>query len=159
MKSEDNVVYDAGEESAKTDCKIKLVGREIPTIDLSNRTKLIAYCREKISDCAMEEFHMLCANSSLKLISDICISEGDVGSVNAYARKIAAGALLSNATNVFFCHNHPGGTCAPSCEDIASTTKLINVLKMFDILVLDHLIITPSDSYSMAMHGDVKFGL
>lgn len=157
MKSEDYVVYDAGEpqEYAKVDCKIKLVGREIPTIDLSNRSKLVEYCRKQISDCAMEEIHMICVNSSLKMISDICISEGNIGSVNAYPGKIAAGALLSNATGVFFYHNHPGGRCAPSADDIASTNMIIKALKMFEIHVYDHLIITPTDSYSMMVHGDI----
>ena len=45
-------------------------------------------------------------------------------------------ALNYNAHSVLLCHNHPGGTCAPSQEDIASTLQLQRLLNGVGILVL-----------------------
>ena len=66
--------------------------------------------------------------------------------------------LNFNAHSVFFCHNHPGGTCGPSPEDIATTLQLPRMLSSVDVLVLDHLIVAGSNTYSMAQHGDLEFG-
>ena len=68
-------------------------------------------------------------------------------------------ALNYNAHSVFFCHNHPGGTCAPSTEDVASTIQLQRLLNGVGILVLDHIIVAGTNTYSMAQHGDIDVRL
>ena len=66
-------------------------------------------------------------------------------------------ALNYNAHSVLLCHNHPGGTCAPSPEDISSTLQLQRLLNGVGILVLDHIIVAGSNTYSMIEHGDIDY--
>ena len=66
-------------------------------------------------------------------------------------------ALNYNAHSVLLCHNHPGGTCAPSQEDINSTVQLQKLLQGVNILVLDHIIVAGDKTYSMIQHGDIDY--
>lgn len=51
-------------------------------------------------------------------------------------------ALELGATGMILVHNHPSGNLQPSKQDKNITRKLINAAATFDILVLDHLIIS-----------------
>ncbi|MDT0691823.1 JAB domain-containing protein, partial [Salegentibacter sp. F188] len=51
-------------------------------------------------------------------------------------------------------HNHPSGTLRPSEADKRLTEKIKNAAGLFDIKVLDHLIITPDgEFFSFADEG------
>ena len=58
-------------------------------------------------------------------------------------------ALLQNAVSILVCHNHPGGTLAPSNDDLEATRSLVAVGNLLGIRVLDHLIISPDDYVSL----------
>lgn len=166
MRNEDAVQYDASavqaapsiisDEKMLSSAKIKLVGHEEPTKRICNAYELEAYCINLLSDCAVEEFHVICVNAQCQIICETTISTGSLSEVSAYPRVIATVALLSNAHSVFLTHNHPGGTCSPSREDIVSTNNIIKSLKLFSIRVLDHMIITPGGAaYSMTRNRDI----
>ena len=168
MKNETAVVYDAlsvsasarSEEvrtfSAMCDARIALHGYKTPSRVISNRAALEDYCRELIGSEAMESFRVICIDAQCRLIGESEISSGSLSEVAAYPRKIVTIALLMNAHSVFLTHNHPGGTCAPSREDISSTVMIKKLLSQLDIHVLDHCIVTPDGgSYSMVQHGDI----
>lgn len=57
-------------------------------------------------------------------------------------------ALELGATGMILVHNHPSGNLQPSKQDKNITRKLINAAATFDILVLDHLIISEKGYYS-----------
>lgn len=54
------------------------------------------------------------------------------------------------ATSVILVHNHPSGNINPSGDDINLTSKIKAGLKLLNIDVLDHIILTDGDVYSMA---------
>lgn len=67
-----------------------------------------------------------------------------VGSPNQSAVFIAnifRPLLLSNAVSCILVHNHPAGTMHPSSADTALTDKVIEIGKLLEIPLLDHLII------------------
>lgn len=61
-----------------------------------------------------------------------------------------ATALKCGASALILSHNHPSGNLKPSKQDIDITTKIKNAAKLFEINVLDHLILTDSEYYSFA---------
>lgn len=124
---------------------------------ICNRQQLETYCKSLIMGERIEKFYVICVNAQCKVIGTRCISTGSLSEVSAYPRLVTETALNYNAHSVFFTHNHPGGTCAPSTEDIASTLQLKKLLNGLGIQVLDHLIIAGASSYSMAQHGDITF--
>ena len=62
-------------------------------------------------------------------------------STNVRIGEIFKEAIRRNASGIIVCHNHPSGDPEPSPEDIAVTRQIIEVGKLLDIDVLDHLII------------------
>ena len=106
-----------------------------------------------------ERFHVIAMNARCHVLGCRKISEGSLSEVSAYPRSVAETVLNYNAHSVIFCHNHPGGTCAPSPKDIASTLQLQRMLNSMGIMVLDHIIVAGSEPYSMAQHGDIELGM
>lgn len=69
-------------------------------------------------------------------------------------RQIVFTALKVNATNVVIAHNHPSGNLKISKEDISVTNKLKEALKIFDITLLDSLVLT-SSSYKSIINDNI----
>ncbi len=130
-------------------------GEELKRI--TNRRELEQYCRSMLLGERNERFYVICVDAQCRVLGTRKISEGSLSEVSAYPRSVVETALNYNAHSVFFCHNHPGGTCAPSTEDIASTIQLQRILNGVGVLVLDHVIIAGTQAYSMSAHGDLDF--
>lgn len=57
------------------------------------------------------------------------------------ADAIARAAILCNASGVLLAHNHPSGDPTPSPEDVRATKELDTALRLFDVAVLDHVVV------------------
>ena len=125
---------------------------------IANRRELEYYCKGMQLGKRIEEFWVICVNAQCRVLGQQRISTGSLSEVSAYPRLVMEAVMNYNAHSVFFCHNHPGGTCAPSREDIASTLQLQRMLSGVDVMVLDHMIVAGAEVYSMAQHGDLEFG-
>lgn len=64
--------------------------------------------------------------------------------------KIATMAALSGASAVLLIHNHPSGDVHPSASDRKITERIKTALKLIDVEVIDHVIISTGDYYSFA---------
>ena len=62
-------------------------------------------------------------------------------------------ALTVRAPIVVIAHNHPSGNLNPSLEDRKLTEQVAEASKLFDIRVLDHLIVTSESFYSLSDNG------
>ena len=124
---------------------------------ISNSREAEAYCRSLLLGERTEHFYVIGLNARCKLNGHQLISEGSLNEVSAYPRRVVETALNLNAHSVLLCHNHPGGTCAPSPEDITSTIQLQRVLNALGIMVLDHIIVAANSTYSMIQHGDIDY--
>ena len=115
------------------------------------------YCKGLLMGERNEQFYVICLDAQCRVLGRRKVSEGTLSEVSAYPRTVMEAALMSNAHSVLLCHNHPGGTCAPSHEDVASTLQLQRLLNGVNILVLDHLIVAGEKVYSMIQHGDIDY--
>ena len=70
-----------------------------------------------------------------------------------YPAEIAKKALLGNASGVVLSHNHPAGTLVASNSDKSITNDVVQALKVLDIRVLDHVIITENGWLSFSQEG------
>ena len=87
-----------------------------------------------------ESVRILCLNASGKVVRRARIAEGDVNAVHFPIRKLVEEALACKAVSVILAHNHPGGTMAPSQEDLDATKAAKAALETVGIRLLDHLI-------------------
>ena len=115
------------------------------------------YCLSLLAGRRTEAFYVIALNARCHVLGTRMISEGSLSEVSAYPRSVVETALNYNAHSVLLSHNHPGGTCAPSPEDIASTLQIQRLLNGIGILVLDHIIVANQNTYSMIQHGDIDY--
>ncbi len=81
---------------------------------------------------------------------------GAVNSVFIDTKEIVRTALLSASEKVILVHNHPTNSIEPSKPDKHITAVSMGLLKVFNIQLLDHIIVTEHDFYSMKGMG--QFG-
>ena len=130
--------------------------REIPD-RISNSREAENYCMSLLAGERLENFYVIALNAKCNVLGKRKIATGSLSEVNAYPRLVLETALNYNAHSILLSHNHPGGTCAPSTEDIASTQQLQRLLSGVGILVLDHIIVAGDRTYSMIQHGDIDY--
>ena len=124
---------------------------------ISNSREAENYCMSLLAGERLENFYVIALNAKCNVLGRRRISMGSLSEVSAYPRLVMETALNYNAHSILLCHNHPGGTCAPSPEDIASTLQLQRLLNGVNILVLDHIIVAGDRTYSMIQHGDIDY--
>jgi len=115
------------------------------------------YLREDFRDLDHEESWILLLNAANLPLAKKMITVGTIKSTQIDHRRIIKEALLTNATAIILFHNHPSGTPAPSVADINETNKLRKACDIFDISLLDHIILTDKSYYSFAEETQNKF--
>ena len=63
-------------------------------------------------------------------------------------RQIFATCLQHKATGMILYHNHLSGSSLPSLNDIQRTRDLQQICKIFEIRLIDHIIISDREYYS-----------
>jgi DNA repair protein RadC len=108
---------------------------------LSSWPQLISYCRTKMAEKTIEEFHVLFLDKKNQIIADEIMSRGTVDHVPVYPRDIIKRALELDASGIILVHNHPSGDPSPSRADIDMTSKINKMAQSFSLKLHDHLII------------------
>ena len=106
-----------------------------------------------IDDPTKEHFMVAYLNQGNIVVKMERISTGGITRTLADPKVIFKTALLKEATAIMLCHNHPSGVARASADDREMTRKIIAAAKIFDIRVLDHLIIGENSYFSFAEHG------
>ena len=115
------------------------------------------YLREDLRNLDHEESWILLLNSANLPLAKKMITVGTIKSTQIDHRRIIKEALLTNATAIILFHNHPSGTPVPSVADINETNKLRKACDIFDISLLDHIILTDESYYSFSDETQNKF--
>jgi DNA repair protein RadC len=102
-----------------------------------------------------EHFYAVFLKSDNEVIGDKLIGLGTTGSAPADLKDIARTGVLTNASAVILVHNHPSNNDSATPDDKRLTQKIQRGLEIFDIKVLDHVIITQTGHYSMKQAGDI----
>ncbi len=100
-----------------------------------------------------EEFWVIFIDRAGHVVRMEKVSQGGTFQTTVDVTIIMKHAILSQASSMILCHNHPSGTLRPSIEDDRLTKRITDAAKLFDIRVNDHLIITDGNFYSYADHG------
>ncbi|SEM97710.1 DNA repair protein RadC [Chitinophaga rupis] len=106
-----------------------------------------------LSDYAHEAFFVVYLNHNCRVLHYRCISNGGMCSTIVDPKLIFKEALELSASRLLLCHNHPSGSLSPSFADIGLTRKLKEAGKLFDIDVMDHIIVSEAGYYSMVEEG------
>lgn len=109
--------------------------------------------RLQLATKEFEVFAVVFLSSQHQVIEVNEMFNGTIDSASVYPREVAKRALEVNAAAVILSHNHPSDSVKPSQADIALTSRIQEGLELFDIKVLDHIIVTRTGSCSFAERG------
>jgi len=132
------------------------LGRRKSNLDSLERIKITssktAYqlFQKRLSDLPHEEFWLLILNRANQVIKEEFISKGGINGTIVDVRLICKSAIENNASGIIIAHNHPSGQILPSKQDKEITIKLKSALILFDVSLLDHLIIGDLNYFSFA---------
>ena len=118
-----------------------------PNTPIKGSAQAAGFLREDLRALDHEESWILLLNSANLPLAKKMITVGTIKSTQ----------MLTNATAIILFHNHPSGTPVPSVADINETNKLRKACDIFDISLLDHIILTDESYYSFADETQNKF--
>lgn len=93
-----------------------------------------------VRELAQESFHVIMLNAKNRVVNRHMVSLGIADASLVHPREVFRQAIVDNAASIVLLHNHPSGDPTPSAEDIRITRQLIEVGKIVDIKILDHVI-------------------
>ncbi|WP_294964887.1 JAB domain-containing protein [uncultured Gilliamella sp.] len=99
--------------------------------------------RENKIDQEKEHLWMIGMNQAGYILYIELIALGTYKSVDVEPMNVFRVAVMKNASRVILVHNHPSGSLTPSEADKDITDRLIQVGRILNIDLIDHLIITP----------------
>ena len=111
------------------------------------------FLRAKLQYKKHEVFAVIFLNRSNKINHFEIVSEGGITGTVADPRIILKKALSHDAVSLVLCHNHPSGSVKPSRQDEELTQKIKNAALLFDIKVIDHIIVSEDGYFSFADEG------
>lgn len=89
-----------------------------------------------------EEFWVVAMNQASRIIKKVQISVGAIDQTTADIRLIIRVLIDTGATQFAAVHNHPSGNTKPSREDERLTNNLKKAAEIFDIRMIDHVIVS-----------------
>ena len=84
------------------------------------------------------------------------ISVGSLTASVVHPREVFKAAIQQTAASIILVHNHPSGDPTPSKEDIEVTARMVQVGRVMDIPVLDHIILGNDNYISLKEKGVIK---
>ncbi len=120
---------------------------------LTTRKAAVNYCIRLLEGEKRELFYVICLNGQMETLGAALVAKGSISDVPAYPRIVLDAVLTRNAHGVLLCHNHPGGSLAPSQADLDATATLSRLLGEIEVTLVDHIIVSDGEALSMVRNG------
>jgi DNA repair protein RadC len=173
LANADHNLYQLGKQPFADFCKVKGMGpakaiilasaielgrrraacSPMEAVKFGSSPDIFRYLGPRIADLEYEEFWVLYLNKGHRLIQAIPHFKGGMTSVVVDVKLIMRKAVELGALTMVLAHNHPSGRKQPSQHDIDITRKMKDACMLFDIILLDHMIIAGKDYFSFADEG------
>jgi len=167
-------LQDLARASAQDLMKVKGVGeakavKMVASFEIYRRKSAQKFSRQKLNSAEAvfqflgptlayldhEVFYVLHLNRNHELKSAKKLFVGGVNATVIDTRIVFRKAITELASSIILVHNHPSGNLKPSQPDRNITRKCQEAGKLFDIPVLDHVIISSRGYYSFANSGEM----
>lgn len=109
--------------------------------------------RENKIDRNREHLWTISLDNANKVLNIELVSMGTINQTLVEPMEVFSVPLQKRAVKIIIVHNHPSGEVKPSEADKDITDRLIQVGKIMNVPVLDHLIITEKTYFSFADSG------
>lgn len=106
-----------------------------------------------IGDLHNEEFWIVAINNASRIIKKVQVSVGGIDQTSADVRLIMRVLIDTGASQFAAVHNHPSGNPKPSNDDKKLTEQVKKAAEIFNIRMMDHVIVTNNGYYSFCDEG------
>lgn len=147
-----------GRRAEQIQCAIE-VGRRVASANksidetISSSDDVVRIMQPMLKELKYEECWAIYLTNSNRIIERSRISQGGVQATVVDHRLIVKRALELLSTRIIIVHNHPSGSATPSSADFDITERIKRATALFDIQLLDHIIISATESYSFKSSG------
>ena len=128
-------------------------GRAAAVDTVATSEDVVRLFRPQLERLAHEECWVIYLTASNRIIERQRVSQGGVTATVVDHRLIVKRALELLATQLILIHNHPSGAAEASAQDRLLTEKVARAAALFDIRLLDHLIISREGDFSFLRAG------
>ena len=105
---------------------------------------------QEIKDAIQEHLLLICLNIRNNVRNIRLIGVGHSHGISVDSKEIVRIALLTASDKVILVHNHPSNGLSASREDLHISNVTNKLLKVFNIELVDHIIVTENNYISMA---------
>ncbi|MDR0668089.1 MAG: DNA repair protein RadC [Prevotellaceae bacterium] len=137
------------------------LGRRRAATDAERKTTIrsaadvVACMGPRLADLPHEELWSLLLNRANQVLEKCKISQGGLHATVTDVRLILKPAIEKVAAGLVLVHNHPSANPTPSPDDRLLTERVKKAAELFDIRIIDHVIVAGNDYYSFAEQGAV----
>ena len=114
---------------------------------------VVLYLKSNMQYLKCEEFRILFLNNSNHLLNDIVMQKGTIDNVNINNREIIQKCIECGAKNIILVHNHISCDPTPSKYDLLCTKVIQESCAIFNINIIDHIIIAKGNIASFKNLG------
>jgi len=123
---------------------------------IRNSVDAYSLIKPYLSDLIREEFWVFHLNRASNVVLAEKLSIGGVSGTTVDIRLLFKSALERLTSSIILAHNHPSDQMRPSRSDFELTKQVVKAGKLFNIDVVDHLIVGSSTFYSFADEGKLN---
>ena len=123
---------------------------------VASDSDVVRLMKPQLGSLQHEECWALYLASSGRVLERMRISQGGVQATVVDCKLIIKRALELLAVQIVLVHNHPSGCVEPSGQDIALTERVSAAANLFDIRLLDHVIISRGAHFSFRARNMIK---
>jgi DNA repair protein RadC len=127
------------------------------TVQIHTSVQAARLLRDHLDDLDHEQLWALYLDGQHRLINGQMLTKGTLTFTPIDARTVLKRALICDARAVILGHNHPSGNARPSASDIKHTDVIRKACDVFDIELVDHIIIAEDAYFSFADEIITKF--
>lgn len=120
---------------------------------LSSERRVLAFLRLEMAHLHHEQVRALHLDARNHLVREEVVSNGCINHSQVHVRQIVRRALELGTVSIILVHNHPSGNHEASDQDVTLTRALLVAAKLFEIRVLDHIIVGRAGASSFKAMG------
>lgn len=122
--------------------------------DVVNQPEVLTkWLRHQLGNSLQEEFLVVYLDAANHIIKYKILFKGTCDASMVSPREVFKEAYLNISTKMILVHNHPSGNLVPSQADIQLTKRMIEISKIMNVQIIDHIIVASHGYFSFAKEG------
>lgn len=118
-----------------------LLRPDLSATPLSNSERVFERYGQQLMASPIERFMVVCVDAKNRPRAEREVARGGRTSCQVDPAEVFRLLVSESASGAIFIHNHPSGDPEPSRQDLELTRRLIAAGSLFEIRILDHLIV------------------